>query len=81
MGSRHRALLNITGGGEKLHEVEKNRYQKNLNDFLASHGINDEKRGAVQAHFDMGYDNGYSGEAPFYNEDWDSPMGYEAEGA
>lgn len=71
MGSRHKALLITTGGGEKLHDLERDRYRSDLNDFLRAHGAGENERGAAIAHFDMGYDDGYSGEVPYYNEDWD----------
>ena len=71
MGSRHRALLGVTGGGERLHEAERDRYRQDLNDFLKSQGIGEDVRGAAQAHFDMGYHDGYMGETPYFNEDWD----------
>lgn len=74
MGSRHRALLALTGGGERLHEAERNQYRKDLNDFLRSYA-GDNERAAALAHFDMGYDDGHSGQEPYYNEDWDEPMG------
>lgn len=80
MGSRHRALLITSGGGEKLHDLEKERHRKELDDFLLAQGVGDKGRGAAQAHFDIGYDDGYSGEYPYFNEDWDEPMSREARG-
>jgi hypothetical protein len=81
MGSRHRALLITTGGGEKLQQVEKDRHKNELNDFLTSQGVNDWDRASAIAHFDIGYDDGHSGEVPYYNSEWDRPMGHEARGA
>lgn len=75
MGSRHRALLITTGGGGRLHDMEKARHQVELNDFLRNQGVGEEGRAAAQAHFDIGYDEGYSGVAPHYNDKWDEPMG------
>jgi hypothetical protein len=80
MGSRHRALLITTGGGEKLQKVEKDRHKNDLNNFLASQGVSDWDRASSIAHFDIGYDDGYSGEVLYYNSDWDRPMGREARG-
>lgn len=80
MGSGHRANLIASGGGEELHAMDKDRYRKDLNDFLLAQGVGDEGRGAAQAHFDIGYDDGYSGETPYFNEDWDEPMSREARG-
>lgn len=71
MGGTHRAHLILSGGGEKLHQAEKEQHLKDLDDFLKSQGVDGEGRGAAQAHFDIGYDDGYSGEVPYYNEDWD----------
>lgn len=71
MGSRHRALLGTTGGGEKLHEAEKDRYRQDLDDFLQSQGVGGDGRGKAQAHFDIGYNDGYTGEEPYFNQDWD----------
>lgn len=81
MGSTHRALLNTTGGGEKLHEAQKNAYKNELNSFLSANGVSDWDRASAIAHFDMGYYDGHSGEVPYYGEDWDRPLGHEAEGA
>lgn len=75
MGSRHRALLITTGGGEKLQEAEKDRHQQDLLGFLRSQGVDEDGQTAAMAHFDMGYHDGYTGETPFYGEDWDTPMG------
>lgn len=80
MGSRHRALLGTTGGGEKLHELERSKYQDHLNDFLKSFGIGEQGRGTALAHFDIGYDDGYSGKSPYYSEHWDEPMDDESKG-
>lgn len=75
MGSTHRALLITSGGGQKLHELERNRHQKDLNDFLLAQGVGEEGRGAAQAHFEIGYDDGYSGEVPYFNSEWDKTYG------
>ena len=80
MGSRHKAFLITTGGVGELQKVEKDRHKKELNDFLASQNVGDWDRAAAQAHFDIGYDDGYTGEVPYYNGDWDRPMGHEARG-
>lgn len=71
MGSTHRAHLILSGGGEKLHAAEKAKYENDLNDFLLSQGVDGEGRGAALAHFDIGYHEGHSGEAPYYNDEWD----------
>ncbi len=75
MGSTHRAHLIASGGGEKLHEAEREQHKNDLNDFLKSQGVGPEARGAAQAHFDMGYEDGYSGQSPYYNQDWDDQVG------
>lgn len=75
MGSIHRAHLINSGGGEKLHEAERDRYRDDLNSFLGSQGVNSDGRAAALAGFDMGYEDGYSGQVPYYNQDWDEPMG------
>lgn len=71
MGSTHRAHLILSGGGEQLHKAEKDKYENDLNNFLASQGVDNDGRGAALAHFDIGYDEGFHGEAPYYNDEWD----------
>lgn len=72
MGSTHRANLILSGekwGSKEMQERE--RYKEDLNNFLKSNGEPSSTRAAALAHFSMGYEDGYKGVEPFYNDEWD----------
>jgi hypothetical protein len=71
MGSRHRADAVYEGGQDPAHEKEKRQHKRDLDNFLLSQGVGDWSRAASQAHFDIGYDEGYHGESKSYNKSWD----------